>query len=66
MRFTLVPSLVQLVIVTDNLRLGGAGDQWNPQKGRAGRVLWLFHGFLCGSPRLCRVRSKVLVPVSKY
>jgi hypothetical protein len=28
-------------------RPGGAsrGGQWNTQKGRAGRVLWLFQGF---------------------
>jgi hypothetical protein len=42
------------------------GDQWNPQKGRVGRVLWLFWGFLCGSPSLCRLRTEGLVPVSKY
>jgi hypothetical protein len=52
----------------DNMRPGGAilGDQWNPQKGRARRVLWLFWGFLCGSPRLCQLRTEGLVPVSKY
>jgi hypothetical protein len=42
------------------------GDQWKPHKGRAGRVLWLFWGFLCGSPRLCRLRTEWLVPRSKY
>jgi hypothetical protein len=26
-------------------RAGQVGDQWNTQKGRAGRVLWLFRGF---------------------
>jgi hypothetical protein len=32
----------------DNLRPGGAitGVQWNPWKGRAGRVMWLFRDFL--------------------
>jgi hypothetical protein len=23
-------------------RVGPLGDQWNPQKGRKGRVMWLF------------------------
>jgi hypothetical protein len=26
-------------------RVGQVGGQWNTQKGRAGRVLWLFQGF---------------------
>jgi hypothetical protein len=42
------------------------GDQWNPQKGRAGRVMQLFQGFLCGSPCLCRLRTEGLVPMGKY
>jgi hypothetical protein len=29
-------------------------------------VLWLFWGFLCVSPYLCRLRTEGLVPVSKY
>jgi hypothetical protein len=41
-------------------------DQWNPRKGRAGRVLWLIWGFLCGSLRMCQLRTEGLVPVSKY
>jgi hypothetical protein len=45
---------------------GLLGDQWNPRKGRVGRVLWLFWGFLCGRPHLCCLRIKGLVPVSKY
>jgi hypothetical protein len=24
---------------------GQVGDQWNTQKGRAGRAMWLFQGF---------------------
>jgi hypothetical protein len=31
-----------------------------------GRVLWLFRGFLCGSPRLCWLRTERLVRMSKY
>jgi hypothetical protein len=50
------------------------GDQAEPfrgisetlGKGRTRRVLWLFRGFLCNSPRLCRLRTEGLVPGSKY
>jgi hypothetical protein len=28
--------------------------------------MWLFRGFLCNSPRLCRLRTEGLVPMSKY
>jgi hypothetical protein len=28
--------------------------------------LWLFWGFVCGSPHLCQLRTEGLVPVSKY
>jgi hypothetical protein len=28
--------------------------------------MWLFWGFLFGSPRLCRLRTEGLVPMSKY
>jgi hypothetical protein len=28
--------------------------------------MWLLRGFLCGSPRLCWLRTKGFIPVSKY
>jgi hypothetical protein len=28
--------------------------------------MWLFRGFLCGSPRMYRLRTEGLVPMSKY
>jgi hypothetical protein len=38
------------ISVSSSHKNGHWGDQWNPQKERAGRVLWLLWGFLCGSP----------------
>jgi hypothetical protein len=68
--YGLFPSPVQAVkCCLDNLRPGGAiGWSVEPSegKGRVGRVLWLFWGFVYCSPRLCRLSTEWLVPVSKY
>jgi hypothetical protein len=44
--------MLLMVMLWIKWRLGGAiyGDQWNTQKGRAGRVLWLFQGFCVVTP----------------
>jgi hypothetical protein len=35
-------------------------------EGKDGEIVVAILRFLCGSPRLCRLRTEELVPVSKY
>jgi hypothetical protein len=51
----------------DNLRLGGPlGGSVEHSKGKGGESVVSILRFLCGSPRLCRLSTEGLVPVSKY
>jgi hypothetical protein len=43
--------------------LGGLVEH---SKGKGGKSVVAIPRFLCGSPRLCRLRTEGLVPVSKY
>jgi hypothetical protein len=68
--YGLFPSPVQLVIVVNNLRSGGAiRGSVEPSEEKGGEsdvAIPRFSIFLCGSSRLCRLRTEGLVPVSKY
>jgi hypothetical protein len=48
---------------TERGYLGGPVEQ---SKGKGGESVVAIPGFLCGSPRLCRLRTERLVAVSKY
>jgi hypothetical protein len=48
---------------TERGHLGGSVEH---SKGKGGESVVGILRFLCGSPRLCRLRTKGLVPVSKY
>jgi hypothetical protein len=51
----------------DNLRPGGAiSGSVEHSEGNDGESVVAILRFLCGSPRLCRLRTEGLVPVSKY
>jgi hypothetical protein len=51
----------------DNLRLGGAiRGSVEHSKRKGGKTVVAILRFLCCSPRLCRLRTEGLVPVSNY
>jgi hypothetical protein len=62
------PLQFNLVIVVVNLRPGRAIRGISETLGREGRgeCCGYFEIFLCSSPRLGRLRTEGLVPVSKY
>jgi hypothetical protein len=62
------PLQFNLVIVVVNLRPGRAirGISGTLRREGRGECCGYFEIFLCGSPRLCRLRTEGLVPVSKY
>jgi hypothetical protein len=41
-------------------------DKMEHSEGKGGESAMVMLRFLCGSPRLCRLRTEGLVPVSKY
>jgi hypothetical protein len=45
---------------------GHLGASVEHSKGKGGESVVAIMRFLCGSPRLCRLRTEGLVPVSKY
>jgi hypothetical protein len=52
----------------DKLETGQShlGESMEHSKGKGGESVVAILRFLYGSPRLCRLRTKGLVPVSKY
>jgi hypothetical protein len=64
----IVPFNLNLCLISDKMKIGrgqlGAPVEHSEGKGGEGVVSIL--RFLCGSPRLCRLRTEGLVPVSKY
>jgi hypothetical protein len=47
-------------------RRGHLGGSVEHSKGKGGESAVAIQRVLCGSPRLCRLRTEELVPVSKY
>jgi hypothetical protein len=45
---------------------GHLGGPVEHSEGKGGESIVAILRFLCGSPRLCRLRTEGLVPVSKY
>jgi hypothetical protein len=48
---------------TERGHLGGSVEY---SEGKGGKSVVAIPKFLCGSPRLCRLRTEGLIPVSKY
>jgi hypothetical protein len=47
-------------------RRGHLGGPVEHSEGKGGESVVAFPRFLCGSPRLCQLRTEGLVPMSKY
>jgi hypothetical protein len=47
-------------------RRGHLGGPMEHSEGKGGESAVAILRFLCGSPRLCRLKTEGLVPVSKY
>jgi hypothetical protein len=47
-------------------RRGQLGGPVEHSEGKGGESAMVILRFLCGSPRLCQLRTEGLVPVSKY
>jgi hypothetical protein len=45
---------------------GQLGGPVKHSEGKGGESVVIILRFLCGSPRLCRLRTERLIPVSKY
>jgi hypothetical protein len=48
------------------IRQGQLGGPVEHSEGKGGESVVAISRFLCGSPRLCRLRTEGLIPVSKF
>jgi hypothetical protein len=57
-----------LCLMSDKMEIGQGqlGGPVEHSEGKGGESAVAILRFLCGSPRLCRLRTEGLVPVSKY